>query len=361
MNPRNHYFTYAAASARYEAWWQGGRLDRPPVTLWVENKGSLRAPRSNHATLRERWLDVGFQVESALASLESNPCLADSVPCWMPNVGPDLTSTLFGAELVFGEDTSWCQHTLHDTADLERFLATPPNFDNLYWQTIEAMITLAADRFAGRYYVSMPDLHGSFDMLAGLRGPENLCLDIFDEPDLVRRASLHAARAYVEAYRRLYQRLTALGQPSTTWCSYLHDGTAYVPSCDFWCLVSREVGENLIQPSIEVEMAPLERTIFHLDGPQALQHLDTMLRLPGLNAVQWVYGAGHGNATRWMDVYRRCREAGKAVQILAEDGTDALNVLRELGPDGLWLTVCSPFRNADRAVEFLDTVHQLSA
>ena len=30
MNPRNHYFTLAAASARYAAWWQGGRLDRPP-------------------------------------------------------------------------------------------------------------------------------------------------------------------------------------------------------------------------------------------------------------------------------------------------------------------------------------------
>jgi len=60
------------------------------------------------------------------------------------------------------------------------------------------MITLAAERFAGRYYVAMPDLHGSFDMLAGLRGPENLCLDLVDDPELVRRASMHAVRAYVE-------------------------------------------------------------------------------------------------------------------------------------------------------------------
>jgi hypothetical protein len=305
-------------------------------------------------------MDVEFQVESGLAGLESSPCLGDSVPSWLPNVGPDLTSTLFNAELIFGENTSWCQHNVHETADWERFIDTPPNFDNLYWKTIEDMITLAAERFAGRYYVAMPDLHGSYDMLAGLRGPENLCLDIMDDPELVRRAGLHATRAYVEGYRRLYQRLTALGQPSTTWCSYLHSDTAYVPSCDFWCLVSKEIGEDLIRPTIEQEMAPLDRTIFHLDGPQALHHLDLMLRLPRLNAVQWVYGAGHGRALDWLHVYRRCLAAGKAVQIIAEDANDALGVLRELGPAGLWLTVCTPFPNIDRATEFIDTVHALS-
>ena len=137
MNPRNHYFTHAAASARYEAWWNCSRLDRPPVTLSVESKRSLRTPRSTHATLRERWLDVEFQVECALAALETNPCLGDNVPSYLPNVGPDLTSTLFGAELVFGETTSWCQHTVPEAADWERFIATPPDFNNPYWKAID--------------------------------------------------------------------------------------------------------------------------------------------------------------------------------------------------------------------------------
>ncbi len=360
MKPPAHRFIPEVASARYEAWWRGARVDRPPVSLWVKIPHPLRAPRSTHATLRERWLDVEYQVDCALTGLECSPILGDTVPSYLPNVGPDLTSTLFGAELVFGENTSWCQHTVPETADWERFIATPPDFDNVYWRTIDAMITRAAERFAGRYYVAMPDLHGSFDILAGVRGPENVCLDLMDEPELVRRASLHASRAYAEAYRRLYQRLTALGQPSTTWCSYLHTGPAYIPSCDFWCLVSKEIGEEYIRPTIELEMAQLERSIFHLDGPQALHHLDLMLRLPGLNAVQWVFGAGHGPAAKWIDVYRRCLAAGKSLQILAEDPADALTVLRELGPDGLWLTISTPFANTDEATEFLDTVHRLS-
>lgn len=362
MAPRNHHFTLAAANARYDAWWHGRRLDRPPISLWIEGPTPPGTPRSTHADLRSRWMDAEFQVATALAHLEARPALGDTVPSYLPNVGPDLVSTLFGAELVFGESTSWCQHTVHELADWERFIATPPDFNNPYWLAIEEMTTLAAERFAGRsFYVAQPDLHGNFDILTGLRGPEALCLDLLDDPELVRRACAHATRAYLEAYRRVYRRLTELGQPCTTWCSYLHTGPAYVPSCDFLCLVSREVGEDLIRPAIEQEIAPLERTIFHLDGPQALHQLDMVLRLPRLNAVQWVYGAGHGRASDWLDVYRKIRRAGKAVQVLAEDVPDALNVLRELGPDGVWLTLCTPFRSAGRAEEFIEEVHALSA
>ena len=360
MISSKHHFTLAGTSARFAAWWQGGLLDRPPVSLWVDSPPSPRAPRSTHATLRERWLDVEFQVDSVLATLEANPILGDNVPSFLPNVGPDLSSTLFGAELVFGENTSWCQHTLSSIEDWERFIATPPDFGNPYWKAIEAMIALAAERFGQRFYIAMPDLHGSFDILAGLRGPENVCLDIVDDPELVRRASLHAARSYALAFRRCHERLTALGQPGTTWTAYLHDGPAYVPSCDFWCLVSREIAEDLIRPTLEIEMAPLERSIFHLDGPQALHHLDLVLDLPGLSAVQWVFGAGHGPAARWGEVYRRIRRAGKAVQVLADDADDALAVLSELGPQGVWLTVCTPFKTAALAGEFLDVVGRLS-
>lgn len=356
MKTPDHHFNHATAAARFDAWWQGGLVDRPPVSLWVENPPSPQAPRSTHATLRERWLDVDFQVESAFAYLEANPCLGDTVPAWMPNAGSDLTSTLFGAELLFGEDTSWCQRHVNTTADWEHFIAMDPNFNNEYWRTVEAMIERAVERFDGRYYVAMPDLHGSFDMLAGIRGPENLCLDIVDEPELVRRASLHASRGYVTAFQRLHHRLTELGQPSTTWCNFLHDGPAYVPSCDFWCLVSRPVADDLIRPTLELEMTPMERSIFHLDGPQALHHLDLMLALPGLNAVQWVYGDGHGAAARWIETYRQIRQAGKAIQVLAKDAADALTVLRELGPEGMWISVGQPFANQALACEFLDAV-----
>ena len=50
--------------ARFEAFWQGGRLDRPPVSLGIEHKHSLRAPRSNHG-----WQTTAGTSRSAISAL----------------------------------------------------------------------------------------------------------------------------------------------------------------------------------------------------------------------------------------------------------------------------------------------------
>lgn len=358
--PHHHHFDLAAARARFDAFWRGGLVDRPPVSMWVDHGDVTPGPVVHHATLRDQWMDVDFQVERALAGLQTFPSWGDTIPSFSPNLGPNLTATLSGVNLEFGEITSWCDHTLADISEWEGFIATPPNFDNIYWQTIERMITRAAERFPPECIIAMPDLHGNFDILADVRGPENLCLDLVDDPDLVIRAVRHASQGYRAAFQRMHQRLSGLGQPSTTWALYLHDGPAYVPSCDFWCLVSEEVGREIIAPLIEYEMAPLERSIFHLDGPQALRHLDTVLKLPRLNALQWVYGDGQGRAMDWLHVYRRSLDAGIATQILALDAEDALATLEALGPRGLWFQVCTPLPNDDAAIAFLDAINRLS-
>ena len=126
-------------------------------------------------------------------------------------------------------------------------------------------------------------------------------------------------------------------------------------------MVSPAIARDLIYPTLVTEMAGLERSIFHLDGPQALPHLDLTLSLPGLNALQWVYGDGHGPAARWLDVYRRARAAGKSLEVTAANAADALTVLRELGPAGVWLIIETPFATAAEAESFLREVARVTA
>ena len=82
----------------------------------------------------------------------------------------------------------------------------------------------------------------------------------------------------------------------------------------------------------------MEANIYHLDGPGALRHLDSLLTIPELNAIQWVYGAGNGRASDWLPVYQKCQAAGKGLQLTLEpDEIDLFT--RELRPNGLWLTI----------------------
>ncbi len=337
---------------RFEAWWRGEVLDRPPLTLHAPGARQPMYPSKTHADERQRWMDVEYRVEAAVAHMAASVYPADSFPIYWPNLGPEITATLHGCELEFGRDTSWTTPIVHSAEQWETFLDSGPDFDNLYWRTIERMTRAALDRCDGRFAVGITDLHGNYDILAALREPQELCLDLIDCPGLVARAAMHAAKTFVAAFERSAAITGTAGFAPVSWVPVYHRGPFYIPSCDFWCMVSNEMARALVLPSILAEMAPLDRSIFHLDGPGALTHLDALLEIPSLNAVQWVFGAGQGPARRWIDVYRRIRAAGKSAQILAQSPEDALAVLDAVGPAGLWICVGERFGSEQAAEDF---------
>ena len=345
---------------RFAAWWHCQVIDRPPVTLNVRPSRPHTGPVASHSSLRHRWLDPEFAVESAIARMQRRDYIADTFPVFWPNVGPEITATILGCDLEFSEDSSWSIPIIHDPQQWHDILDRPFNFDNIYWQTIERITDLAIQRSDGRYIVGITDLHDSYDILAALRDPQALCLDLIDCPDLIHRVSRRAADVFIECFQRQYAKISAAGMGSSTWIRAYHEGPYYVPSCDFWCMVSPQMARDLVYPDLLVEMAPLERSIFHLDGPAALPHLGLLLDTPNLNGIQWVYGAGRGPAARWIDVYKRCVSAGKCVQVLAEDPADALAVLQAVGPRGVWLEVGGEFQSIDEADAFLKQVERLS-
>ena len=101
----------------------------------------------------------------------------------------------------------------------------------------------------------------------------------------------------------------------------------YTISCDFICMISDSMFRRVILPSLEREIAHMRHSLFHLDGPGALRHLDALLELDNLTGIQWVYGSGAGPAGRWIDVYRRIQDAGKCLQVVGYCGLDEFKAL----------------------------------
>jgi hypothetical protein len=344
---------------RFEDWWLRRPIDGPLVSLWVKPSRPYTEPERQYATLRERWMDVEFVVDRHVAWLEQCDWLGDSLPLYWPNVGPEITATLFGCELEFGERTSWSKPIIHDPEQWTAILEQPANFENEYWQAIERMTRYAIERNQGRFLVGMTDLHGNYDILAALREPMMLCTDVLDCPETLKKVGAHVSDGFVQAFQRQWTMLHDAGMGSTSWLPMYHPGPAYIPSCDFWCMVSPQIAEDLILPDILTEMRPLERSIFHLDGPGALRHLDLLLKIPTLDAIQWVFGAGNGPATRWIDVYRKILASGKSVQVTASGPDDALAVVRAIGSEGVWLLMEKPFETRRSAEEFLAALRRL--
>ena len=111
--------------------------------------------------------------------------------------------------------------------------------------------------------------------------------------------------------------------------------------------------------TIEMETEPMKDSIFHLDGPDALRHLDWVLNCELFSAVQWVFGAGQGDAKDWIHIYKQILDSGKSIQVYAQSAADALEVVSQVGKQGVWVSLYDPFANRSEAEKFIQEMERL--
>jgi hypothetical protein len=83
----------------------------------------------------------------------------------------------------------------------------------------------------------------------------------------------------------------------------------------------------------------VDHVMYHLDGPGALQHLDTLLSLPNLHGIQWVPGSGEAGPAhpKWRPLLRRIIAAGKRVHVGAAP-EEIEELLSDIPADGLFIS-----------------------
>ncbi len=323
------------AAKRMEAYWEKAILDRPPVLLTAPRPHRQPLPAKQHATLADRWMDVEFVVESAAVTIANTYWAGDGLPLFCPNLGPELLSACMGAPLTFGQDTSWSTPILHDWNNIPTLTL---NLESPYLQTLLALQRLSLEMGKDKFITGITDIHPGADLAASFRDPQQLCVDLLDAPDEVHALMRQIFWAFFDFYKLQHDLLRAGGQTVTSaWLPlYCTDGRYYIPSCDFSIMVSTEMYREFFLPELLAEIAWLDRTIYHLDGPGALRHLDTLLDIGQLDAIQFVYGDGAKPASRWMHVFQRIQAGGKNLHITCEPW-EVETFMDNLRPEGVML------------------------
>ncbi|MBN1582327.1 MAG: hypothetical protein JXA89_16595 [Anaerolineae bacterium] len=341
---------YERCKQRIDAFWERELIDRPVVQFGLSKPPDERVPLpvSNHTSPGERWLDVEYRTEFKLAELQNQQFLGDTMPVAWPNLGPEIFSSFYGCPIHFGDyGTSWTDPILHDWDKVKdlRFDENSPYLIKLHEMT-DALLAVGKDRFI----VGMTDWHPGGDAVAAFRDPQELAIDMMMHLDQVKGLLDRIEVDYFRVYDLFYQKLRAAGQPISSWTSLVCDGKYYIPSNDFSIMISKAMFDDVFLPGIRRECQFLDRSIYHLDGPGALRHLDSLLAIPELDALQWVCGAGAEGVHRWVDVYRRAQAADKAIQVICK--IDELDlVIETLDPHGVFLSVSGvPDRDAAEAM-----------
>jgi len=341
------------ALQRHEAFWNQAIIDRVPIGISLPRENAAPVPTKNHSTYEEQWLDVEFRAEQMDAILSAQEYPYDAFPIAWPNMGPEIFSVWCGCGYEYGPHTTWSTPCIEDPdRDTAKLDMRHPLF-----QTTMRFTDLLLERGRGKFITGLTDFHPGGDHLAALRDPAELCIDVLERPEWIRKMLADSAAEFFAAYGAFAAKLQAAGQPLTSWLGMVHDGTYYIPSNDFSCMISPKQFEDLFLPGIQQECRFYERSIYHLDGPGALQHLDALLEIPELDAIQWVPTEGTEGFCRWKKVYQKIQNAGKSIwmRIWASDIDELVTSMR---PEGLYIAAIQGLSGRD---ELEAAVKRLSA
>ncbi len=142
-------------------------------------------------------------------------------------------------------------------------------------------------------------------------------LDLVTEPDVIARAMAQMTRLWKEIVDEVSAVILPGGQGSTNWTyGWSESRFVCVGQNDFSCLISPQMFDRFLWEDNRACCDYVDRSIYHLDGPTALQHVPRLLELESLDCIQWIQGAGKPHPSEWTGLLRRIQDGGKSVQVM---------------------------------------------
>ena len=319
------------AAKRWDAFYAGEIIDRPLVTVTAPREGFKRP---QFISYRDRAFgDIDDIIGRAIALAEATFYGGEAVPAFNPSFGPDEVAVFMGAEMKWSENSGNTNWSVPFVKNWEEALPLQIQADNPLWQRMLEIYRRAADRMAGKMLLASLDLHTNMDILAAVRGPQQLCIDLMDQPEMIDRA-MEDARAIFPVLWNAIGKAARMDEFGYYHHNYSMEGAATL-QCDFCCMISPEMFRRWVLPALEEEAQIVKHVVYHWDGPGALVHTDDLLSSIGLHTLSYVPGTGHGGHINHMDLLKRVQKGGKAVH--ARGTMEQIKIMhRELDPEKVY-------------------------
>ena len=251
---------------------------------------------------------------------QTHAFLGESFPNLNIDFGPGSLASYLGSEIGFKEDTVWFNKCLDGWDGVPKLTFDPENkWFKKHLQLAKDCQALAGDDF----YVDMPDLVENIDVLASLRGAQDILFDLLDEPEMIGERIQEVTDIYYEYYDRFYDVIKdEEGGNAYTVFQIWGPGRTVKLQCDFSAMMSPEDFRKYLQPSLRSQSENVDHVLYHLDGPAAIKHMDALMEIDGIDALQWTSGdAGpDGTLPDWDVIYDKAIAAGKSIWVKVYSG-----------------------------------------
>jgi corrinoid protein of di/trimethylamine methyltransferase len=318
---------------RYIDWWNHKGII---LNMWehfqegVKPHADIPAPKP-YQDLNQRWFDPEWRAEYLDWYVAHSCLMADMLPVANTQLGPGSLAAILGGVFEGGEDTIWIHPDPHYTDDI----VFEPNHPN--YQLHKQLLQACKRKAQGHYYVGMPDLMEGLDVLAAIKGTDKVLLDTVMQPEVLEHQMQQINDIYFHVFNELYDIIREGDEMAFCYFSSWAPGKMSKLQSDISTMISVDDYRRFVQPFIREQCQKIDYTLYHLDGVGAMHHLDALLEIKELNAVQWTPGVGEpqGGSSKWYDLYRKILAGGKSVMACWVTLDELRPLLDSIGGDGV--------------------------
>lgn len=339
------------AQERFERWWHREPTDRPLLRVTAPRDQPLGdTPAPERPGPPGKYLNTDYLIQEHRRRFETMYFAAEAFPGVSADLGPGSLAIYIGCEPEFSEATVWfkpCIESLTETA--------LPEFDpdSRWFRTHLDIIRTMREAFHPDAYIAIPDLIESTDILSAMRDPMRFLYDLMDQPAEVHRWLERINDLYFPHYDAFHE-ICRGDDGSSVFTAFAIWGPGKVAKvqCDFAAMISPDQFAEFYVPYVTEQIGGLDRSLYHLDGPNCICHVDHLLAIEKLNAIQWTCGAGqpNGGDESWFPLYEKILDGGKGIQAYMPIGK-VEGFVRRFGGRGVYiLTSAESEREADELV-----------
>jgi hypothetical protein len=308
---------------------------------------NVPAPKESKNSFKY-YINPEFKAAWDHFSLSQQEYPLDIIPIADTFIGPGSLALYLGCEAKFTDDTIWIDPSFNGQDDYKKKLLLDE--DNKWFSITKNTIAECKKLSDGKYFIGCPDLVENLDILASLRGAQDLMIDMLDMSDEVMEKIWEINDAWFKAYNEIYE-LIKLADGSSCYGVFRlwGPGKTVKVQCDASAMISTQMFRDFVVPPLKAQCDALDNVLYHLDGTAAIKHLDAILEIDSIKAIEWTPEAGleRGGDIRWFDMYKRIIESGKSLQAVEVKHEEILPLIDALGDCGLYI-LCE-FNNMQEA------------
>ena len=331
---------------RYINWWNHKGII---LNMWEHFQEGVKphadipmppAPRD----LNQKWFDPEWRADYLDWYVAHSSLMADMLPVANTQLGPGSLAAILGGVFEGGEDTIW----IHPNPNYSDDIVFNPNHPNYLLH--KDLLKACKRKAQGHYYVGMPDLMEGLDVLAAIKGTDRVLLDTVMQPEVLEHQMQQINDIYFQVFDELYDIIREGDEMAFCYFSSWAPGKMSKLQSDISTMISVDDYRRFVQPFIREQCQKIDYTLYHLDGVGAMHHLDALLEIKELNAIQWTPGVGEpqGGSPKWYDLYKKILAHGKSIMACWVTLDELRPLLDNIGGDGVHLEM--DFHN-EREVE----------